>query len=142
MFYGQDKDLIEAITIDLSGMNSNRFFTPKEGFLRGNMFKDEYKPYKNLTYLNLIPKNEKETLLLKVCEYDFAINDLGLYLDFYSEDNEAFSLFKIYKKEYEKAKLEYENKYGPLSLEDTADYVYNWVDNPWPWDKEGGTYHV
>jgi len=99
-----------------SSMDNNRFFTPEEGLLRGNMFKNEYSPYKNLTYLPLHPKNEKEKLLFKIYEYDFAVNDLSLYLDLYPEDSEAFQYFKSCLMELEKIKVEYENIYGSLEL--------------------------
>ena len=55
----------------------DKFLNPEEGFLRGNLMKDEYEPYKNLTYFKLKPENERETLLFKIMTYDFAINDLN-----------------------------------------------------------------
>ena len=49
-------------TNDIYDNNSNNLnlFASKDGFLRGNMFKDEYKPYKNLTFINIRPKNDRE----------------------------------------------------------------------------------
>lgn len=119
-----------------------KFTSAKEGFLRGNMFKNEYKPYKNLTYLPVIPKNEREAKLLPVYEYDHAIIDLNLYLDLYPNDQEAFELFKHYAMAFKNAKQEYENEYGPLFIEDTLGSRFNWSQNPWPWDKDGGTKYV
>ena len=119
----------------------NRFFTPEEGMLRGNMFKNEYAPYKNLTYLPLAPKNGKEKLLFKIYEYDFAVNDLSLYLDLHPEDNECFLYFKQCLKECERIKGEYKKIYGPLELTETKGGKFNWMEDPWPWDKDrGGTY--
>jgi len=122
--------------------SAGRFFTPSEGLLRGNMFKDEFKPYKNIDYLPLVPKNEKEAMFLKVYEYDFAVNDLALFLNLNPSDKEAFELFKTCCNEYEKAKTEYERMYGPICLEDTKGMVYNWTDNPWPWEKDKGDMYV
>ena len=34
---------------DVDFSRDNKILEPTEGFLRGNMFKDEYVPYKNLT---------------------------------------------------------------------------------------------
>ena len=43
---------------DIKLNRDKKILNPEEGFLRGNMFKDEYKPYKNLTYFKLNPTNE------------------------------------------------------------------------------------
>ena len=58
--------------------NNNNVLDAKEGFLRGNMFKDEYLPYKNMTYINIRPKSDREAKLFNVMQYSFAINDLNL----------------------------------------------------------------
>ena len=47
-------------TKDLMSMNNfnqstSNILSAKEGFLRGNMFKNEYKPYRNLTYIDIKP---------------------------------------------------------------------------------------
>ena len=75
-------------------------------------------------------------------EYDHAIIDLNLYLDIYPNDQEAFELFKKYAMAFKKAKQEYENQYGPLLIEDTLGSRFNWTQNPWPWDKDGGNKYV
>ena len=146
MFYEGDIDVINIQNLiknkDMYQYDGSRFFTPKEGFLRGNMFKGEYQPYKNLTYLEINPTNELEALLLKVYEYDFAVNDLGLHLDIYPDDVEAYELFRMCAREYEKSKKEYEMQYGPLSLEDTTSRVYNWNKDPWPWEEDRGSVYV
>ena len=61
----------------------NKLVDAKEGFLRGNMFRDLYDPYKNMRCKELKPTTEREALLYKVMEMDFAVNDLNLYLDFH-----------------------------------------------------------
>ena len=51
-------DNIGFMTFDLGSSYSNNLkenklsnvLNPEEGFLRGNMYKDEFKPYKNYTY--------------------------------------------------------------------------------------------
>ena len=80
-------------------IRDSKFLSPEEGFLRGNLMKDEYVPYKNLTYFKLTPQNEQETLLLKLMAYSFTINDLNLYLDFNPKDQQSYELFKkcVYK---------------------------------------------
>ena len=75
-------------------IRDSKFLSPEEGFLKGNLMKDEYVPYKNLTYCKLTPQNEQEALLLKLMAYSFAINDLNLYLDLNPKDQSTYELFK------------------------------------------------
>ena len=122
--------------------NNLNLYSSKEGFLRGNMFKDEYKPYKNLTYINIRPNNDREAKMYTVMQYSFAINDLNLYLDTHPEDKEALNILKNLIKEEEKAKNEYITKYGPLNVCDTSGNEFNWVDSPWSWENLGGSMYV
>ena len=43
-----------------------KFLNAKDGFLRGNMFRNEYVPYKNLTYIPIKPKSDREAKLFNV----------------------------------------------------------------------------
>ena len=121
---------------------SNKLVDSKEGFLRGNMFRDEYVPYKNIGVKMLQPKNEREVLLFKIMEADFAINDLNLYLDMHPEDVQMYEKFKMYTNECIRLKDEYAKTYGPLTLDQTKSNNYEWMKNPWPWDKSGGSMYV
>ena len=121
---------------------NSKFISPKDGLMRGNLIADEYEPYKNYTFFRLIPKTEREVLLFKVYEYDFAINDLNLYLDLNPNDSEALSLFKKYVNEFKKAKEKYESVYGPLTLTSADFDTYKWSSNPWPWENDGGSAYV
>ena len=60
-----DNNFIDLFVQDNSYYNDNKLFNCKEGFIKGNMFKDEYQPYKNYQPTKIIPRNDKETLLLK-----------------------------------------------------------------------------
>ena len=113
---------------------------PKEGLIKGNMFAKEYVPYKNYQSTTLIPKNEKEKLMLQLYEYDFALNDLSLYLDLHPDDNYAYKLFQKYVNNYEMIKQEYEKQYGPLVLTSDSKMEYEWSKNPFPWESEDTIY--
>ncbi len=119
---------------------TDKFLSPEEGFLRGNLMASEYDPYQNLTYFELKPENERERLLFKLTAYCFAVNDLNLYLDLHPEDEYAFSLFKKYAKEEKELDKMYVEKYGPMTVTETQGIRYNWIQNPWPWDKGGSKY--
>lgn len=121
---------------------NNNILTAKEGFLKGNMFKDEYLPYKNMTYINIRPKNDREAKLFNVMQYSFAINDLNLYLDLHPEDRSTLKLFEELVKEEHEAKKEYIKTYGPIIVTDVKGDKFDWIDSPWSWEDFGGGMYV
>lgn len=151
LFDNNDIDLdLDFTLLNLAGLNKNmnnsldnrNFLSAKEGFLRGNMFRDEYKPYKNLTFINIKPRNDREAKLFNVMQYSFAITDMNLYLDTHPEDRRALNMLKELIMEEEKAKKEYIMNYGPLNVCDTKGDKFNWIDGPWPWENMGGNMYV
>ena len=136
------------ITYDLySGLaskeNSSKLVSTDEGFLRGNMFADEYKPYKSYTYKKIVPKNKKEELMLEIMELSFAINDLNLYLDLHPEDEKMLEKFNELVEKSCKYEMEYVEKYGALEvIDNTSNKKFEWICSPWPWDNEGGSKYV
>ena len=128
------------ITYDLYGDllkkdHNSKLVSVDEGFLRGNMFESEYKPYKNYT--------KREELLLEIMELSFAINDLNLYLDLHPEDSKMLKKFNDLVEKSCKCEMEYVKNYGALEvIDNTSDEKFEWIKNPWPWDNEGGTKYV
>ncbi len=120
----------------------DKFYTPEEGFLRGNMMKEEYAPYKKWTFMKLKPETERESLLFQLMSYSFAINDLNLYLDMYPEDKEAFHLFQKYVCDKNEIESMYISQYGPMTVTESKKEPFDWIKNPWPWDSSGGTKYV
>ncbi len=121
---------------NIKTINTPNLFNEKEGFMYGNMFKNEYVPYKNYQVNKLKALSSKEELILKLYEYDFALNDLSLYLDLHPEDSSVYNLFKKYTEESKKYMESYEKMYGPLELTDSNYSSYMWEKGPWPF--EGG----
>ena len=144
LFEDNDFDVNMAIFIPDVNFNTRdvNILNPMEGFLRGNMFQEEYEPYKNLTYLKLVPKDEQERLLYQVMAYSFAVNDLNLYLDLHPDDKEVLSLFRKYAAEGKELCQMYVKKYGPLEVNEVTGNKFNWIDSPWPWDTKGGSMYV
>ncbi len=134
--YGMDLTFLNIPMPSQGEKTTNKLYSAKEGFLRGNMFKDEFDPYKNYSIATIVPKNTKEEVELKIMELDFAINDLNLYLDLHPEDKEMFDLFKKYIAEANRYKEEYINMVGPLCITDVTGKNYNWLAS-WPWEKGG-----
>ena len=78
--------------------------------------------------------------LCELMAMDFALAELGLYLDTHQDDQEAFALFQKYAALYRQGRAAYEAKYGPLQQTAAAEASsYTWLQEPWPWEMtEGG----
>lgn len=107
----------------------------EDGYIYGNMFKDEYTPYKNYSVYKLNASNPEEELKLKIMEETFIINDLNLYLDIHPKDNDIYEIFKKHERLLNKYIGDYEESYGSILLNGKSD-TYNWINNPWPWEDD------
>ena len=108
------------------------------GFIRGNMFPDLYNTYKISKPFDIEPLNEQAEKLTYIDALCFACIDLNLYLDNFPNNKELSNLFKQYVEEKERAIKEYEQKYGPLTVDNSVDSYNNWRWNsiPWPWENK------
>lgn len=80
-----------------------------------------------------VPKALAELMAL-----DFAIDELGLYLDTHPDDMEALDVFNSYISLAKQGRARYESAYGPLAKRYISeDGKYTWINSPWPWEKEG-----
>ncbi len=75
-------------------------------------------------------------LARQVYETGFAIDDILLYLDTHPEDTQAMAYYQRLCQLYQNAIQMYEQAYGPLSITQITGDIWNWIQNPWPW--EGG----
>lgn len=78
---------------------------------------------------------EKEKMLQQIMCYEFAINELALYLDTHVDDSKAICLHRKYCKEVKELKDKYQKVYGPLTINYPCN-KWRWIEEPWPW--EGG----
>lgn len=115
---------------------SNYLYDSYNGFIRGNMFKNLYDPYKMNEPYEVKPMNEQAELLTKIDALGFAMIDLNLLLDVNPNSQEAINLFNKYRKQKESLTKEYESKYGPITINSDSlnSYPWAWDDMPWPWD--------
>ena len=81
--------------------------------------------------------NLRERLMKAYQAYSFAAHDTLLYLDAYPNCKEAMESYNKYQKMAEKAKAEYEAKFGPVTVPNGIT-EWDWVKAPWPWQTEGG----
>ena len=80
--------------------------------------------------------NEERLALLKqIQQYNFAAYDVLLYLDTHSDDKKAFTMYQELMAKYKKLLNEYQQNYGPLTIEGAAvQNEFNWYRSPWPWE--------
>ena len=122
--------------VPMQGSNP-KVYAQTEGLENGTLF-----PGLNLPFQKEIKSrlNCNNAPLCELMALDFAVAELGLYLDTHKEDREAFALYQNYVSLYQAGKAKYEKQYGPLEQASAAQgSSYNWLENPWPWDYVGGT---
>ena len=106
--------------------------TPSNGFMKGNLFKNLYIPYKNYKPKNLEFKDQKSRMLKDILEAGFAMHEVNLYLDLHPDDTSMIELFNDYRRKMLELTEEYESLYGPLNL--TSDYL---DVSPFLWEELG-----
>jgi len=79
--------------------------------------------------------NERDLLMRKLCEKQFAAYEIAEFLDTHPDNRQALAKMNEYSADYEALKAEYEKKYGKLTVFSPSDCDrWNWTDNPWPWE--------
>ena len=124
------KNYFENYTKKVTTESNINLYDTETGFLKGNMFKNLYVPYKNYQIKKPTLTNEKDKLMYDIQMYAFGLQDLLLYLDMNPEDSKAVQKFVELQTEVEQHKKIYENKYGPINL--GSKYLNT---TPWPWLK-------
>ena len=78
----------------------------------------------------------KNAVEKRIGAYQFALYDLGLYLDSHPCDTAAMQLREVYKTRLGQLINEYEQHYGKYVniMADVQDSWTEWVKDPWPWD--------
>jgi len=76
--------------------------------------------------------------LCELMGLSFAITELGLYLDTHKNDKEALALYLSYVALAKEGRKRYEEMYGPLRQSAVTEAGWTWLQDPWPWEYEGG----
>ncbi len=77
----------------------------------------------------------REEMIHQIKALNFAVIELGLYLDTHHDDQRALCLHREYTKQLKELKDQYQRVYGPLSIYYPCN-KWRWLEEPWPW--EGG----
>ena len=101
--------------------SSDELIEPLDALVKGNIFKNEYRPYKNYSTCATCITNysdEKEKMMGEIMIYSNAAHDLSLKLDIFPE------------------RTEYESKYGPLKVNALVGpkNEYSWLKTPSVWE--------
>ncbi len=76
----------------------------------------------------------KEKLLKRLSAAQFAMYELRLFLDTHPDNADALAMLEKYQSKSDALKKEYEEQFGPLTLNGfNSD---DWLKDPWPWDNE------
>ena len=90
--------------------------------------------------MNCSKNQDRSRLLNKINENSFTVNDILLYLDTHPHDQKALSYYQEAVSCRKNLMAEYARTYGPLTVDDDSmdtSTVWNWMDQPFPWEKEG-----
>ena len=76
----------------------------------------------------------REALMRKIQEVDFALYETTLYLDTHPCDEKALKLHKEYAEASKELKKHYSEMFGPLTPAHNMQDAWEWVCGPWPWE--------
>lgn len=115
--------------------DNEKLYDPLTGLVYGNMFKKEYRGYKDYQPGISKPKTEKEQLMLDLMMYSNAAHDIALKLDVTPNDAYLLKEFSMYNSKYAEIKKICEDKYGPLQKSDAGSVngEFNWIKVNSPW---------
>ncbi len=120
--------------IPMQNKNAQRY-DAADALAAGTLF-----PGLNLPFFKAVKSrmNTDNTPLCELMALGFAINELGLYLDTHPDDSEALTLYTRYVQLFQEGRSRYESMYGPLQQTAVTEAGYTWLNDPWPWEYDGG----
>lgn len=77
---------------------------------------------------------QRQEMIDQIKSLDFAIIELGLYLDTHPDDQRALCMHKEYCKQAKDLKDKYQKMYGPLTIFYPCN-KWRWLEQPWPWER-------
>lgn len=76
----------------------------------------------------------RQEMIDQIKSLDFAIIELGLYLDTHPDDQKALCMHREYCKQAKDLKDKYQKMYGPLTIFYPCN-KWRWLEQPWPWER-------
>ena len=81
-----------------------------------------------------INESKRRKMIEEIKCLNFAIIELGLYLDTHPDDQKALCMHRDYTKQLKELKDKYQKVYGPLSIYFPCN-KWRWLEEPWPWER-------
>ncbi len=78
----------------------------------------------------------KENLEKRIKALCFAKTEAELFLDTHPTSRVALTFYHDIVTELERLVEEYSDKYGPITAAQSSSESWNWIDGPWPWQRE------
>ena len=75
-------------------------------------------------------------MLWQMSAEQFAALDTQLYLDTHPNDANALEMLNKYRNNYSAYKKHYEDMYGPVTVNYSGHTNWDWLKDPWPWERE------
>lgn len=105
-------------------------YDTRKGLIRGTLF-----PGLDLPFMGMVNREEQPvTPLTELQAMAFALQELALYLDTHSDDQDALEMYRTYQKLYHDAASAYSRECGPLNHGIPVTGDYQWLTDPWPWE--------
>ena len=76
----------------------------------------------------------RQEMIDQIKSLDFAIIELGLYLDTHPDGQRALCMHREYCKQTKDLKDKYQKMYGPLTIFYPCN-KWRWLEQPWPWER-------
>ena len=135
-FEYQNQEMINNYKKQLKTDGLDSLYNPYQGFIRGNLYKRLFDPYKINQPYEIKPMNEQAEMLTYIDALCFACIDLDLYLDIYPDNKQFIDLYNQYNMQKKELMEKYQAKFGPLLLSSNSlnSYPWSWDDKPWPWE--------
>lgn len=105
-------------------------YRSQRALARGTLY-----PGLDLPLRGMVNADKPKTPLTELMALEFAVTELGLYLDTHPDDRDAIAVYRDYAERAKASKKAYEDQYGPLTLYAAGGAQrWDWIQAPWPWD--------
>lgn len=78
----------------------------------------------------------KSALMNKIQKLSFAMCETQLFLDTHPNCRRALEYFHELTDTLAATRLEYQNRFGPITADEVVGDKWTWVMSPWPWHND------
>ena len=79
----------------------------------------------------------REALGAKIKSLAFAKTETELFLDTHPDSRAALSYYHEIVDKLAELTEQYNDMYGPLTADASSSESWNWIEGPWPWQRDG-----